>query len=164
MTISIRVKFISTRKRVDYLVSNKRIAYSTEKGNRTNIIHFSFTFTLKKDERHLSKEWMLKTLESLGLKHLDAEVYVYLAQNEPQKAKAIAEALETYKRQLCRSLKSLQRKGMISTSQERPATFSAISFDKVLDQFIQANREEAKRIEENKDQILSMWRSKVLET
>jgi sugar-specific transcriptional regulator TrmB len=107
---------------------------------------------------------MLKTLESLGLKHLDAEVYVYLAQNEPQKAKAIAEALETYKRQLCRSLKSLQRKGMISTSQERPATFSAISFDKVLDQFIQANREEAKRIEENKDQILSMWRSKVLET
>jgi sugar-specific transcriptional regulator TrmB len=107
---------------------------------------------------------MLKTLESLGLKHLDAEVYVYLAQNEPQKAKAIAEALETYKRQLYRSLKSLQRKGMIGTSQERPATFSAISFDKVLDQFIQTNREEAQRIEENKDQILSMWRSKVLET
>jgi sugar-specific transcriptional regulator TrmB len=107
---------------------------------------------------------MLKTLESLGLKHLDAEVYVYLAQNEPQKAREIAEALETYKRQLYRSLKSLQRKGMVSASQERPTTFSAISFDKILDQFIQANREEAQRIEENKEQILSMWRSKILET
>jgi sugar-specific transcriptional regulator TrmB len=113
---------------------------------------------------HLSKEWMVKTLESLGLKHLDAEVYVYLAQNYPQKAKDISEALETYKRQLYRSLKSLQRKGMISASQERPARFSAVSFDKVLDQFIEANREEAQRIEENKEQILSMWRSKISET
>ena len=105
---------------------------------------------------------MLKTLESLGLKYLDAEVYVYLAQNEPQKAKAITEALETYKRKLYRSLRNLQRKGMVSASQERPARFSAISFDKVLDLFIQANREEAQRIEENKEQILSMWRSKIL--
>jgi sugar-specific transcriptional regulator TrmB len=115
-------------------------------------------------EIRLSREWMLKTLENLGLKHLDAQIYIYLAQNDPQKAKAIAEALETYKRQLYRSLKRLQRKGMISTSQERPARFSAISFDRVLDQFIKANREEAQRIEENKEQILSMWKSKVLET
>jgi sugar-specific transcriptional regulator TrmB len=112
----------------------------------------------------MSKEWMLKMLESLGLKHLDAEVYVYLAQNYPQKARDIAEALETYKRQLYRSLENLQRKGMVSASQERPARFSAVSFDKVLDQFIKANREEAQRIEENKEQILSMWRSKILET
>jgi sugar-specific transcriptional regulator TrmB len=110
----------------------------------------------------MSREWMLKTLESLGLKHLDAEVYVYLAQNNPQKARDIAEALETYKRQLYRSLRKLQRKGMVNASQERPARFSAVSFDKVLDQFIEANREEAQRIEENRDQILSMWRSKVI--
>jgi sugar-specific transcriptional regulator TrmB len=105
---------------------------------------------------------MLKTLESLGLKQLDAEVYVYLAKNEPQKARDISEALETYKRQLYHSLRNLQLKGMVSASQERPARFSAISFDKVLDQFIQANREEAQGIEENKEQILSIWRSKIL--
>jgi len=105
---------------------------------------------------------MLKTLESLGLKHLDAEVYVHLVQNDPQKARDIAEALETYNRQLYRSLRSLQRKGIITASQNRPATFSAVSFDKVLDQFIEADREEAQRIEENKEQLLSMWRSKIL--
>jgi sugar-specific transcriptional regulator TrmB len=105
---------------------------------------------------------MLKTLENLGLKHLDAEVYVYLAQSNPQKARDIAEALETYKQQLYRSLRKLQRKGMVSASQERPARFSAVSFDKVLDLFIKNNREEAQRIEESKEQILSMWRSKIL--
>jgi sugar-specific transcriptional regulator TrmB len=105
---------------------------------------------------------MFKTLESLGLKHLDAEVYVYLAQNQPKKAREISEALETRKRQLYRSLRKLQCKEMVRASQERPARFSAISFDKVLDQFIEANREEAQRIEEDKEQILLMWRSKIL--
>jgi sugar-specific transcriptional regulator TrmB len=105
---------------------------------------------------------MLKTLESLGLKHLEAEVYVYLSKTEPQKAQEISKALETYKRHLYRSLKNLQRKGMVTASQERPARFSAISFDKVLDRFSKADREEADRIEENKGQILSMWRSKIL--
>jgi len=119
-------------------------------------------FAHQKDGVHLSKEWMVKTLESLGLKHLDAEVYVYLAQHDPQKARDIAEALEIYKQQLYRSLRSLQQKGIISASQKRPATFSAVSFNKVLDQFIEADREEAQRIEENKEQLLSMWRSKIL--
>jgi len=107
---------------------------------------------------------MLKTLENLGLKHLDAEVYVYLAQHDPQKAKDIAEALETYKQQLYRSLKNLQLKRMVSVSQEHPLSFSAVAFDEVLDSFIKANRETAQNIERNKDQILSIWRSKITET
>lgn|SRR4030067_2103844 len=113
---------------------------------------------------NLSGEWMLQTLENLGLKRLDAEVYVYLVQNDSQKAREIAEALEKFKRQLYRSLKSLQRKGMVSVNQEHPASFSAVSFDKVLDLFIKANRETAQSIEQNKDQILSFWRSKISET
>ena len=104
---------------------------------------------------------MLKTLESLGLKHDDAEVYVYLAQNYPQKVRDIAAALETYKRQLYRSLKKLQHKGMVTASQDHPRFFSAVSFDKILDQFIKTNREEAQRIEEDKEQILMMWRFKI---
>ena len=126
-----------------------------------NNSHF-FSFKLKKDGRKLSKEWMLKTLESLGLRCLEAEVYVYLTQNDPQKAQEIAQALETYWRQLYRSLKILQRQGMVNASQERPARFSAVAFDKVLDHFIEANREEALSIEENREQILSIWRTKII--
>jgi len=106
---------------------------------------------------------MFKTLENHGLKHLDAEVYIYLVQNDPKKARDIAEALETYKRQLYRCLRKLQRKGMVNASQERPAWFSAVSFDKVLDQFIEVNRKAAQSVEANKEKIISMWRSKILE-
>ena len=111
----------------------------------------------------MNKEFMLRTLESLGLKTLDAHVYVYLLQNDQKIARDIAEALETYKWSLYRSLKNLQHKGMVSASQDYPARFSAVSFDNVLDLYIKANREAAQYIEENKEQILAMWRLKVLE-
>ena len=104
---------------------------------------------------------MLKTLESLGLKRLDSEVYVYLTQHDPQKVRDLAEALETYQRQLYRSLRSLQSRGMVSVSQERPAYFSAVSFDRVLDSYVNANREAAHSIEQNKERILAIWRSKI---
>ena len=100
----------------------------------------------------MSTEWILKMLESLEVKHLDATVYVYLAQNNPQKARDIAEALKTNKRKLNRSLRNLQQKGIVSSSKEHPARFSTVSFDKVLDLYIKANKEEAQRIEENKEQ------------
>ncbi len=102
-------------------------------------------------------------LESLGLGHLDAEVYVYLAHHDPEKARDITEALETSKRQLYRSLQSLQRRGMVSASQERPARFSAVAFDKILDQFIQANKQDAERVERAKDRILLLWKTQTLD-
>jgi len=99
---------------------------------------------------------------SFRVKQADAEVYVLLTKNDSQKARDIVEALKTSKRQVYRILRKLQRKGMINVSQERPARFSAVSFDKVLDQFIKANREDVKRIEENKEKILSIWRMEIL--
>ncbi len=112
----------------------------------------------------LSREWMFKTLESFGLRRLDAEVYIYLLQHDPQKAREIAETLETYRRQLYHSLKSLRDKGMVNVSEGRPASFSAVSFDRVLDALIKANTETARSIEQNKDHIMSFWRSKIAKT
>jgi sugar-specific transcriptional regulator TrmB len=111
----------------------------------------------------VNKEFMLRTLESLGLKTLDAQVYVYLLQNDQKIARDIAEALGTYTKRLYRSLNSLQRKGMVNASKDYPARFSAASLDKVIDLYIKANRDEAQSIEENKEQILAMWRLKILE-
>ncbi len=107
---------------------------------------------------------MFKTLESFGLGKLDTEVYIYLVQHDPQKVKELAEALETFKRQLYRSLKSLRDRGMVNVSEGRPASFSAVSFDRVLDALIKANTETARSIEQNKDHIMSFWRSKIAKT
>ncbi len=111
---------------------------------------------------NVSRAWMIRTLESLGIKHSEAEVYLYLLQSEPQKSKTIAEALEIDENKLYRFLKSLQVKGLVKTSPSRPMRFSAIEFEKVLDQLIKADKEEAQQTEENKEQILKLWRSKII--
>jgi sugar-specific transcriptional regulator TrmB len=66
-----------------------------------------------------------------------------------------------YKRQLYRSLKKLQNKGIVSATAEHSALFSAVPFEKVLDIFAKAKMEEAQRIEQNKEEILSIWQSMI---
>ena len=102
---------------------------------------------------------MLKTLVNFGFERQDAEVYVYLALNGPKNAKDIATALKTYERQVYRSLKKLTNKEIVNATPEPPANFSVISLDKLLDLLAKARLEEARRIEQEKDSILRLWKS-----
>jgi sugar-specific transcriptional regulator TrmB len=104
----------------------------------------------------LTQQWMLKTLINLGFKPKDAQVYVYLALRGPKKAKDIANSLKINKRQVYRSLKRLHEKETVN--KKSPAMFCAISFDKVLELLANANLKEAKRIENNKENVLSLWK------
>jgi HTH-type transcriptional regulator, sugar sensing transcriptional regulator len=107
----------------------------------------------------MSQEKVLKTLESMGLEKLDAQVYIFLGKKGPQKGKDIAKALKIPKQRLYIVLKSLQNKGIVNSTLERPARFSVLPFDKTLDLFVKAKIEEAQRIEGGKDEILSDWQS-----
>jgi len=107
----------------------------------------------------MSKEWMEKTLINLGFTETDADVYLHLSQEGPRKIEDIAKALKLYRKKLFRILKKLQSKGIIETSQKQPDSFSALPFEKVLDLFIKANLDEAKRVMKNKNELLSAWRS-----
>jgi sugar-specific transcriptional regulator TrmB len=107
----------------------------------------------------MSQEKVLKTLESLGLPKPDAQVYIFLGKRGPQKGKDIAKALKMPKQHLYLVLKNLQSKGIVNATLERPAKFSALSFEKVLDLFVKAKMEEAQRIECGKNEILSDWQS-----
>jgi sugar-specific transcriptional regulator TrmB len=95
----------------------------------------------------------------LGFSERDAEVYVFLATEGPQKRRSIAEALNLYKQQLYRSLKSLQSRGMINATLEHPALFSAVPLEKVLDMFIKAKTEQARALQESREELLSSWRA-----
>jgi sugar-specific transcriptional regulator TrmB len=59
---------------------------------------------------------VLRTLESYGLKRVDAEVYIFLAKKGPQKGIDIAGALKIRKRQLYSILEALQDKGVVTVS------------------------------------------------
>ena len=107
----------------------------------------------------MSLERVLKALTKLGLSQREAEVYVYLATKGPQKAGNIAETLKLNKQHLCSILKSLQNKRIVNVTREYSAQFSALPFETALDILAEAKRKEAQSIEENKEEILSHWRS-----
>jgi len=102
---------------------------------------------------------MLKTLVSLGFTETDAQVYVFLTTEGPQKARDVAEALKLYKQQLYRTLKSLQNNGIINASPEYPARHSAVHFENVLNLLINAKTEQQQALQESKEELLSTWRS-----
>jgi sugar-specific transcriptional regulator TrmB len=102
---------------------------------------------------------VLKTLTSFGLTEIDAEVYIFLAKKGAQKGLDIRNALKLTKEQLYSSLRDIKSKGIISSTLEHPARFSALPFEKVLDLFLKAKMEETQRLQQNKDEILSNWNS-----
>ena len=107
----------------------------------------------------MSQEQVLKMLANLGFDIVDATVYVYLAKKGMQKASEIRKATKLTKQQLYPSLKRLQSKGIVSSTIEHPARFSAMPFEKVLDLFIQAKIEETRRLQQSKVEILSNWQN-----
>ena len=109
----------------------------------------------------MSREWMLKTLVDLGLSEVEAEVYIFLAQAGRVKGRDMAKTLKLYKQQVYRSLRKLQAKRMVNATHERPAQYSAISLERVLDQFMKARKEQAKALQASKEELLSNWRSMV---
>jgi sugar-specific transcriptional regulator TrmB len=106
----------------------------------------------------LTQEWMFKTLENLGFKRVDAEVYLFLTMTGPQKARNIANALRLQKQQLYRSLKTLQNRGMVHASLESPAYFSAVQLDIVVDSLAKAKKEQVITLQQSKEELLLCWR------
>jgi sugar-specific transcriptional regulator TrmB len=102
---------------------------------------------------------VLETLECFGLSRMDAEVYVYLAKKGPKKGRELANALQVTKQQLYPSLKNLKNKGVVTASLERPALFSAVAFEKVVELLIAIKVEQAKAVKETKKELMDSWRS-----
>jgi sugar-specific transcriptional regulator TrmB len=102
---------------------------------------------------------VLKTLVDIGFSRTDAQVYLFLSRKGPQKGRAISRALNMNRQQLYPCLKNLQSRGIVNATIEYPARFSAVPFEKVLDLFIRGKMEEAQRIQQSKERILSDWQS-----
>jgi sugar-specific transcriptional regulator TrmB len=107
----------------------------------------------------LSLERVLKALESLGLSQSDAQVYIYLATTGPKKARELVKTLAIGKRQVYRSLKRLQDKGIAIIDNERPFELSAVPFDEVLDLLMEIKKEQAKALQASKEELVSDFRT-----
>jgi sugar-specific transcriptional regulator TrmB len=105
----------------------------------------------------LSLELILDTLVSFGLKRIDAEVYAFLAKKGPHRGKEIAKALKITKQQLYPALKNLKGKGIVNSTSERPALFSAEPIEKVLSTFMESRTKEIQNMIQKKEELLSKW-------
>jgi sugar-specific transcriptional regulator TrmB len=109
----------------------------------------------------MSREWVLKTLVGLGFSQVEAEVYFFLAQAGPLKARDLAKTQKLYKHQLYHSLKSLQCKGCIKATLEHPAQFFVVPLEVVLDQFMKEKMGQAKDLQASRERLLFAWRSMI---
>jgi len=106
----------------------------------------------------LSQDKAFKTLEGLGFTEQDARVYCFLAKRGPQKAADIAKSLKMPKQTVYFVINGLQKEGVVASTVERPARFAAAPLEKVLDLFVKAKLEDARRVEQNRAEILSDWK------
>lgn len=109
--------------------------------------------------KKLSLERIYSALISLGLSEVDAKVYINLAMKGLARARKIVNDLGINKRQIYRSLKLLEQKGIIMVSDEHPAEFSALPFEEVLDMLIELKEEQAKDVKKRRKELLSSWKA-----
>jgi sugar-specific transcriptional regulator TrmB len=112
---------------------------------------------MMKESTSLSLELLTETLVELGFKPTDAQVYIFLAKKGPQRGKDLVNSLRITKQQLYPSLKNLKERSVVNSSHERPAVFSAVPIEQVLDALTKAKIEETQRMIQNKEELLSRW-------
>ena len=106
----------------------------------------------------MSKERIVKALEQLGLSNIDAQVYVFLAKNGPHELRDIASALNLQERKVHRSVKDLQDMTIVKPSIKHPLELIAVPFEEVIELFIEIKKEQAKAIQESREELLSSWK------
>ena len=111
----------------------------------------------------MSLHRVLETLAGIGLNQSDAGVYVFLAKNGPHNGKDLCNALNMPKYRLYQCLRKLEDSGVVNATPERPALFSAVPFEKVLDILVKTKLEEAQHMQQNMDEALSHWQALINE-
>jgi predicted transcriptional regulator len=99
---------------------------------------------------------------SLRLSEKDAEVYIFLSKKGPLRSDEIANSLRMDSKQVHLCLVNLQQRGIVNIAIE-PALFLAVSFDKVIDMLIKNRKEQAKNMQQNRQEILQKWQSTILD-
>jgi sugar-specific transcriptional regulator TrmB len=107
----------------------------------------------------LGEETVEKILKDFGLTEKEIEIYIFLAKHGVLKSREVARQIKKDKAQVLRILKSLENKCLAESTLEAPKRFTAVPFEKVLDAFVKAKRDEATLVERTKKDLLLHWRS-----
>jgi len=105
----------------------------------------------------MSEKDVTKFLQMLGLSKREIQVYMFLAKSGVQSTSFVAKRLKMERVQAYRTFKKLQEKGFIEATLERPTRFTIVSFEVLVDQFINAKKNEVTNLTDQKLTLLSVW-------
>ncbi len=108
----------------------------------------------------MSLDRVLKILEGFGVSKADADVYVYLAKRGPTRSLDLAVDFGKTQPQIYPILRRLNKKGVVTHSKSRQVLFSALAFEELLERYVKLNMEQAKIIEETKEQLLTSLKNR----
>jgi sugar-specific transcriptional regulator TrmB/pimeloyl-ACP methyl ester carboxylesterase len=100
-----------------------------------------------------------KVLLDYGLTNKEAEIYIFLAKNVVLTGGEITKRTKVARPVVYRILKSLQTKGLVETTLESPTRFVAVPFDKALDLIIKTKKQEALKVEREKQDLIEEWKT-----
>ncbi len=75
-------------------------------------------------------------LQEYGLTRNEARVLIFLAKSGPSKASEVARAVQINRTETYRTIRNLQRRGLVESTLERPVRFQSMPFDKCLQTLI----------------------------
>jgi sugar-specific transcriptional regulator TrmB/predicted transcriptional regulator len=84
---------------------------------------------------------------------------MFLAKSGVQSTSFVAKRLKMERVQAYRTFKKLQEKGFIEATLERPTRFTVVPFENLLETFINAKKSEVASLNEQKESLLSTWRT-----
>jgi sugar-specific transcriptional regulator TrmB/CBS domain-containing protein len=107
----------------------------------------------------MSEKGIVKFLQALGFSKREVEIYLLLAKSGAQSTSFVAKRLKMERVHTYRTFKKLQEKGFIEATLERPARFTVVPFEGLLDSFINAKMDEVNNLKEQKEKLLASWRA-----
>jgi sugar-specific transcriptional regulator TrmB/CBS domain-containing protein len=107
----------------------------------------------------MSEKELTKFLQALGLSKKETEVYMFLAGSGVQSASFAAKRLKMERVQAYRTFKKMQERGFIEATLERPARFTVVPLETLLESFINAKKTEINSLNEQKQSLLASWRT-----
>jgi sugar-specific transcriptional regulator TrmB/pimeloyl-ACP methyl ester carboxylesterase len=94
-----------------------------------------------------------------GLTSKEADIYIFLAKNVILTGGEISKRTKIARSLVYRILKNLQTKGLVEPTLESPTRFVAVPFDKALDLIIKSKKQEALKVEREKQDLLADWKT-----
>jgi sugar-specific transcriptional regulator TrmB len=94
----------------------------------------------------LSLKRILRTLGDLGLTETESRAYIYLAKIGPSNIREVSNGLKMTRKQLYPALNSLKKKGIVTYKVENATIITAITFEDLLDLFLDLKIENHKQL------------------